>query len=344
MNTKTRNIILITIICLFMIAAFTLTYFTQRVKLNDKEVSGNTAGNLNNGGLFCEYNGVVYFSNSYDNGCLYSMNADETKFKKLTAVGASSINADENYLYYYLDSFREGNIQSQRTYGIYRSKHNGGDVSCLKRNNVTLLQLSGNYIYYQLFDNATTRKTELYKVKIDKSEEAKIADYNINPACAVDGTIYYNDVETNHNLYALNTQNDTKTLVYDGSVWNPVYDNGYIYYMDISHNYRLCRYSPSENIAEVLTEDRVDFFNLYNGYIYYQKSSQNDPALKRMFTDGSNEEIIALGVYKNINITSQFVYFNAYDANIPIYKTPTNGAVDVTTFDNALNASLNESK
>ncbi len=344
MDTKKRNTIVIAVICAFFIIMFILTYLSQKVKMNEDDVSGNTPGNLNNGGLFCESDGVVYFSNAYDNGCLYSMNTDETNMKKLTKVSASSINADQHYLYFYLDSFSKGSVQAQRTYGIYRSKLNGGGIKCLKRNNVTMLQLSGNYIYYQLFDNKTSRKTELYKVKIDKSEDKKIADYMINPACHVNGLIYYDDVETNHNLYAMNTQNDTSTLVYDGSVWNPIYDNGYVYFMDVSHNYRLCRYSISLNTVEVLTEDRIDFFNLYNSYIYYQKSSESEPALKRMFTDGSNVETVLEGVYKNINITSQYVYFTEYGLDIPIYKTPTNGSVNVTTFDNASSAALKEKK
>ncbi len=342
MEPKKRNIIVIAVFSTFIIVMVILSVLSERVIMNDGEVSGNTPGNLNNGGLFCESDGVVYFSNAYDNGCLYSMNTDETKMKKLTKVSASYINADEHYLYFYLDSFNKGPVKTQRTYGLFRSKLNGGGITCLKRNNITALQLCGNYIYYQLFDNDTSRKTELYKIKIDKTEEKKIADYIINPACHVNGIIYYNDAEFNHNLYALNTQNDVSTSVWDGSVWNPVYDNGYIYFMDVSHNYRLCRYSMSQNIMEVLTEDRVDYFNLYGSYIYYQKSSASEPALMRMYTDGSNVETVAAGTYNNINITSQYVYFTEHSSEVPIYKTPTNGSVNVTTFDNANIAALKE--
>lgn len=37
------------------------------------ETVGNTAGNLNNSGYFCEYDGTVYFANAYDSNTLYSM-------------------------------------------------------------------------------------------------------------------------------------------------------------------------------------------------------------------------------------------------------------------------------
>ena len=47
-------------------------FLTPETKMNQGFVNGNTAGNLYNGGLFCEYNGVIYFSNPNDNGRLYS--------------------------------------------------------------------------------------------------------------------------------------------------------------------------------------------------------------------------------------------------------------------------------
>ena len=57
-----------------------------------------------------------------------------------------------------------------------------------------------------------------------------------------------------------------------------------------------------------------------------------------MYTDGSNPEVVASGVYENINITSQYVYFNQYGASVPVYKTSTLGNVYVTTFDAARDA------
>lgn len=338
MNTKTKTTI-ITITCaVIILALFAVTILSQRVKMNTGFVTGNTAGNLNNGGLFCEKNGVVYFSNLYDNGCLYSMNADGSDMKKLTTSGVSSINADDHYLYYYMDSSKSGRGLGymQRTYGIYRSNLNGKKTECLKRGNAITLQLCGNYLYYQNFDNDNKNGTELFKIKIDKKEDVRVADYNVNPASCVDGTFYFAGTENDHYLYALNAANDMVSLVWNGGdVWNPVYENGYFYFMDVANNYRLCRYSPSANLVEVLTNDRVDFFNICGDLIYYQKSSQTQPALMRMYTDGSHVEVIADGVYKNINITADYTYFVPFETDTVIYRTPTYGAVNVTTFEEA---------
>jgi hypothetical protein len=346
MNKQTRNIIISIFVILAIITIFIGTMLSQRVKMNEGYVTGNTAGNLNNNGLFCERNGVVYFSNLYDSGCLYSMSSDGSNVKKLTSSSVTSINADDHYLYYFLDSYNSGQgLESvQRTYGIYRSDLNGKHTQCLKRGNAITLQLCGNYLYYQNFDNHNTNGTELFKMKIDKSEDKRITDYLVNPASCVDGIIYFNGTRDNHYLYALNTANDSISTVWEENVFNPVYHNGYFYFMDASANYRLCRYSPSANVVEVLTNERIDLFNVYDNYIYYQTNSETDPALKRMYTDGSNVETVVNGIYKNINITSSYVYFTAFESDTPMYRTPTYGSVYVTSFDEASQAALKNLK
>ena len=50
----------ILVICIFL---FILAIFSDYIPMNPEGTVGNTAGNLNNGGLFCEYDGKVYFSN-----------------------------------------------------------------------------------------------------------------------------------------------------------------------------------------------------------------------------------------------------------------------------------------
>ncbi len=107
---------------------------------------------------------------------------------------------------------------------------------------------------------------------------------------------------------------------------------------------RLCRYSLYDDVVEVLTNERLDMFNIYNNYIYYQVSSPTEPALKRMLLDGSSQETVAEGVFQNINITSQYVYFNAFGELTPVYKTSTFGPVNVTTFDAAMQAAAKENK
>lgn len=326
------------IILIFLVVSSVISSFTGKIPSNDISITGNTAGNLNNGGLYAESNGKVYFSNAYDNGCLYSMNTDETELKKLSNSQASSINVGGNYLYYYMDSSGGGTGLGYviRTYGIYRSKLNGKNSECLDRNAAVTMQLAGDYLYYQRYTNQDF--TKFYKVKTDKSENVLVSDSIINPAACYNGIIYFNGTEKDHYLYALDTRTDTISTIYEGNLWYPAYYAGYIYYMDVSSNYRLCRYSLADNTVEILTNDRVDTFNVGDSYIYYQRNSSTEPALMRMHLDGSDPEIVAEGNYSDINLTSSYAYFHAFGQDVPVYHTPVNGAVNVTAFTAAMEA------
>ena len=63
-----------------------------------------------------------------------------------------------------------------------------------------------------------------------------------------------------------------------------------------------------------------------------------------MRLDGSQNEVVAAGIYENINATSEYVYFNAYDAPTPVFHTPLYGPVSVSTFTAAAQAALDENK
>lgn len=291
-----------------------------RIKMNPAGTIGNTAGNINNGGLFCEYNGTVYFSNARDNGALYAMNPDETDLRKLNSVEVCNILAGGDYLYYFqlgsADDTGFGTVAN--THSLNRCDLKGQHAAGITRDVVVSGQLVDNYLYLL---TAGKEHPVFYKIRIDKTDETHLADYSINPACAENGVIYYNGTLDDHALYRLDTATDTTETVWSGNVWNPVLNGDYIYYMDISSNYRLCRYSLSEQVAEILTDDRVDCFNVGSGYIYYQKNDAANPQLKCMHTDGSNVLVVADGIYTHINMTSQYVYFQEFGIEGSMYHT-----------------------
>ena len=74
--------------------------FTSRTVYNDDMVTGNTPGNLMNGGYFCESGNTIYFSNFNDYEKLYSMNLDCQNFKRLGKTTVSQINCAGKYIFY----------------------------------------------------------------------------------------------------------------------------------------------------------------------------------------------------------------------------------------------------
>lgn len=318
-KNKKQGIIILIIVLLILTALVISSLLSERITMNPAGTIGNTAGNLNNSGLFCEYDGTVYFSNAREYGDLYAMNPDESNARKISKLNVRNILAGGDYLYYFQlgDTGQSGfgNVISVKSFN--RSDLKGNNITCLTRDIVVKGQLVDNYLYLLTSENS---KTSFYKMKIDKSDTVQLANYEVNPVCARDSVIYYNGTKTNHYLYGLDTATDISWEIWQGNLWYPVLDGDYVYYMDVAENYRLCRYSLSQDVVEILTEDRVDCFNVGSGYVYYQKSGDT-PALKCMRTDGTDNKVIAEGIYHNINMTSQYVYFQKFGIESSLYHS-----------------------
>lgn len=298
-----------------------LNYFDERVEPNPPGTVGNTAGNINNGGLFCEQNGMVYFSNPSDRNALYSMTVEEQNLTKIYSGNIVNILAAGDYLYFFQKepnaSSNLGNLRV--THAFYRTLLNGKDVMNMTTDVVVSAQLVNDFLYLL---TSTEDGPSFYKMGTDKSDKTVLASYAVNPACAKDGYIYYNGTGNNHSLYALNTQTDVQSELWSGNIWYPVLEGDYFYFLDVENDYRLCRFAYSQNVVEVLTQDRVECFNVGNGYIYYQCNSQTAPALKMMHTDGSNVTVLAEGNYTAIHMTSKYVYFKMFGNDDVWYHSP----------------------
>lgn len=329
-NKKTVLFYIILFIIALSIACFSFSIL--RVPSNPPETVGNTAGNLLNNGLFCQDEDMVYFVNSNDYNSLYSMNVDETNITKVSDSQVNFLNIGGDYLYFFQTGFSpSGGLGSLISpLGVYRMTTKGKDVTHISKEASSSLLLVNDYLYYQTQNSQ--QENILYKTTTNLSSTTQVIDQDIKPITYSNGSIYFNGTEVDHALYSLDIETDKIDSVFHGNIWNPIVQGDYVYYMDIDNNYRLSRYSLTENFIEVLTSDRIDTYNVYDDRIYYQKNHSSEPALKRMFLDGSNAEIVAEGNFCNINITSNFVYFNEFNLPYPTYHTPTHGTILVSTF------------
>ncbi len=299
---------------------------------------GNTAGNLFNGGLFCEKEGVVYFSNTYDGGSLYSMDSGEQTLKKLGDISVQNILVDMDSIYYFQCGATNAtgalSTVTASSTSLNQCNLNGKKNVALMDNIILGAQLIDNYLYVLGTDN-----TDNYFVKMnaDGSDQRKLTEQLIHPACASNGKLYYTD-PSNHALCELNTITDVSNEILSGNIWFPVIDGDSIYYVDAEQNYSLYRYSLYDQTVQELTRDRVDFYNVGSGMIYYQTAG-NEPALKYMYADGSQPGILAQGTFHHINMTSSHVYFQAFRDEISLYHAPI-GSPNYTEFSAAKQAAM----
>ncbi len=336
MTKNQRYVLIISIVIIAALTFGVITIISRRIPANSDLTTGNTAGNLYNEGLFFEMDGKVYFSNTTDSECLYVMNPDETDIKQITTMNVKYINGAGKYLYYYMDSSQisgeagTGIGSVVKLYGLYRSKLNGSDQVCLDKDEVRTIQLYGNYLYYQVKE---ADRGTLKKIKINKTDMSVVnPDEMINPACNVDGVMYYNGTASELNLHTLNTlSGDTVATVMNGYFYNPIVKGTDVYYMDAGNNYKITKMNLLTYETTVLSEDRVDFYNMNDTYIYYSFSDADNPALKRMRLDGSDNTVIMQGITNCINLTSRYVYFKVYGVDNVYYHMPIEGGA-VSTF------------
>ena len=344
MSKLSKGVIAIALFVLVIIMAILLAiYNTHHVDIAPGTV-GNTAGNLNNLGLFCESNGVVYFSNSYDDGTLYQMTPDQKEVKKLYNLEASYINAAGGFVVFHGKSIGQasglGSVLSKP--GLYLINPKRAKLKGLTNDATQSLIVVGNDVFYQHYNQSAG--ATLAKVSLKNYEKEEVLDYFINPASSYNGKIYFSGNYEDHHLYTLDCLTYEVNDIWAGDIYNPICDGNYVYFMDVFNNYRLCRYNMSDNTIEVITNDRIDTYNYYNGIIYYQKNSQTAPELKRINADGSGEEVIMEGNYTAINITSTYTYFKEFGVDAITYYTPTTGPINVQEFSAARNAFLERIK
>jgi hypothetical protein len=313
------------------VALLVVYFLDQRIPRDPSDV-GNSAGNLHNGGYFFEMDGKVYFANPADSYCLYSMNTDETKPKRLTSMGVKYISGANGYLYFYMDSTHKatsvkGLGSATNQYGIYRCRTDGRDQVCLLRDFCGECQLCGEYVYYQV----KTDGGSLNRIRVDKQDKSKIADEKISPVCYDDGVIYYTGVSSDHNIHALNTKasNSTYDVLY-GNYFFPVVNGYYIYYLNGDSNYSLWRTNLVNGGTEIVTTERLDCYTMDNNYIYYCYSNGLLSQLKRCNLDGSNQIVLFQGVVNDLNLTSKYLYFKVYGNDTVLYHIPLDGSAQAS--------------
>lgn len=323
---------ILTILALIVI----LVYNSGRTYYNDENETGNTAGNIYNGGLFCEKDGKIYFSNDQDDGSLYVMKSDGTSLKKLSDDKAVYINVDENYIYYVRANDTKANngagfLMFYNT-GVFRIKRNGSDLKAFTGDPAAYLTLKGNNIFFQRYQVGVG--LYLYKYKIDGKEERLLIQDAVIPA-AVEGTsLYYAGYSSDHNIDVINLESYTTQTALKGSFYYPIFTENYIYYMDPSDDYKIYRMNRDGTQPERLTDMRCSTYNITRcgNFLYYQADNNKDSGIYRLNLKTMEQEMLQSGDYKQIHATTNYVFFKDFD-NTNTYMVDADGYPAINIFD-----------
>ena len=309
MNKKVIGIAVAAGIIVAIVVSVILIKKFSKIPDNSADTIGNTSGNLNNKGLVCEDGDYIYFSNLSDSHCLYRMRSDGSDPEKLIDVPVSYINSAGDYLYFYFDDPGGTKFMgvAGRMSGIFRLKKGEKDFVCLDKCTSGVLNLIGSTLFYEHYDN--TNGMQLYHSSLDGKDKGLSVDEIINPACVINGDIYYSEQDSQL-LKIYRPGSSEGRLFMNYAVYNPVVDGSDLYFMNMNDDYKLYRYSLSDGDLTKITDERIDTFNVYGSVIFYQRNQ--DPALIRVNTDGSGAIVIAEGNYENINCTSTFTFYSPF--------------------------------
>ncbi|MBR5337484.1 MAG: DUF5050 domain-containing protein [Lachnospiraceae bacterium] len=332
MRNKTKAIIVIIVFAILIGGGYFLYRFLHDTQLNADDVNGNFSGNLLNDGTFCEYEGKVYFANPEDSDHLYVMNPDGSDKKLLVKDSVRSINVCGKYIYYTRIDSHEGTnfaFMNVDRYSLCRSDLDGNNTKILDGDPCMAAALVGNYIYYIHYDKQDA--STFRRVHIDGRDKGEMSPNAYNPSGVSGTTIYYNELEGNHNIMALDTKTMKTSTIFEGNCSNIIVKDNCFYFMNNANGYAVTRVPIGSGKTDTLVNKRVDCFNVSDKYIYYQTVG-NNPSFCRCPIGGGEEEIIASGNFCDINVTSTYTYFRLYGTN-KVYKIPANEAGHATDFD-----------
>jgi len=335
MKNKIPYIILSVFFICLIAFLFVLSVFDSITKQNDGTVLGNTAGNLYNGGLFCEYNGKIYFANHNDDNSLYRMNASDCSgIEKLHSDRVCYINADENYLYYSrMNHMREEGSASICTLvntGLYRiNRNNARNLHSIISRPCGLALLYGNELFYQHYEEG--EGLSLHRVGTDGKNNTEFSSEALLPACVSKGLFYYSGVNKDHDLHTLNPVTGETSTVLERSTYFPIVKEEGIYFMTLG-DYAIHRYNPADGTSLKLISEPCATYNISNDgrYLYYQVDRTDDNRICVLDLDTMTSTTILAGDFSQIHVTSNYVFFTDFkETTVYAYATDNSGVLSM---------------
>ena len=301
------------IFILLLIVAGLVTYsiLTNKVYKSAAGTIGNTAGNLYNGGLFCENGGRIYFSNPNDDYTLYSMNLEFGDYKKLYNDYARYINVDENYVFYTRkNNMKENPTQSVFIFystGVFRIRKNGTNLQMISSDPSGSLLLYDNQLYYQVYkDNALT----LHRIDIDKENDKKLFSDDTPVVSDFDGRLYYSGALSDQNIHYLNP-NGNQTVAIETKAYLPIAMEEGIFYISTQNGYNIYLADYEDKERKLIVNRPCSWYNITSDgrYVFYNCDEKDDSAIYMLDRENGEETKILEGNFKWLNIAGGYCFF-----------------------------------
>ncbi len=279
-------------------------------------LSGNSSGNLINGGLvtsqgdqyyYRSNNGGVlqagrfgsdeyrviaadsvwfinvsedwlYYTNRDDRNRIYKINVDGSGRTALTEEGAWFVTLVDGWLYY---------LNESDDYRIYKINTAGEGKTRLSEDSAWFLNVEGQWIYYINRDDGD----KIYRVRNDAGGREAVNDH---PSCCIslaDGWIYYSNEADGSRIYRIEVDGTTAEVVNDVPSWFINAGGGWIYYADESDDFSLNKVKVDGTERVKLASEPVRYINQIGDWIYYLDQGGEDNVY-RVKKDGTGRSLV----------------------------------------------------
>lgn len=313
--SKVKVIVVIVVVMLACGGFLGFHVYQGRMVWNEEGAIGNTSGNLLNGGLFCEGNGVVYFSNPSDDGALYSMDMECGNFKKLCNDRVSEINYAGNYLLYSRKNYQKESINGEmmafNTKGLYRLQLNNKRIKCFYDGAMGVVSLYGNDVFYQHYTDQ--EGIQLYGVRLDGEKNELKQDNSMNPSAIRNEKIYYAS-DTESGMFTWDIVTKEKVSISGMNYYGCLLAEDSVYTLDLQNGYSIVRMDLDGGHAETIVDEMCSVFNVSadGDYIYYQVDDGKHARLECKNLDNGKVTVIQEGNYNRIHLIGQYLFFADY--------------------------------
>lgn len=327
-NRFLRVLLSIVGLCTF-IAIIVMVRLSQKTVDNKEGAEGNTTCNLYNGGIFCEDEDRIFFSNLKDGGALYSMSKDLEDFKYVHEDTAGYLNVTNTYLIYsrlnYLRSDSVKHVLQFSASGLYRINKKGkSNIKSLYYSNIGLASLSGNDIFYQKLEKGG--KMNLYKTSLVSKRGSLLLEKNVIPGSIQGDRLYYAGTGKNHYIYYLNTKTGGEHEFYKGNCFKPALVGKHMYFISASHNYNMARVNLEGKEPLILVKERCSFYNVTKDekYLIYQVDDALNNRLEMLDLETLEKKVIKEGDYNGIHVIGERVFFREFGTDEIYYFSISN--------------------
>lgn len=245
----------------------------------------------------------IFYTDTIHNNGLYKIKKDGTKKTKITddnVVSGFTIYGD---WIYYSNRSKRGRQ--------YRIKTDGSKKEVIKAEPIFSLSLNKGWMYF--IKGYSDRDGNIYKMKVDGSNEKKLSDdvvatMGIDDIRVIDDWIYYINKSDNRNLYRIKIDGSDRTRITDSYASVMIMTEDWIYYKKESDDSKTYKIRINGEDETKIADYKMVDIKIYNGWLYYKKSF--DGKLYKMKTGETEETMISDDEINVFSIVDDWIYYS----------------------------------